>query len=161
MEKPTYSIRELEEYLLQKQAGKVDEKMERAIQSDSFLQMVFVGLKKKMNTNNNSSTTNILEAKKQKIWQAMENRISTSDRYATESEAGNAAKNTPEENLLDALLNYFSIKNYNPHFLRIHILLGLNCSCVFALILIACWLNNTADATLLVRHLDGLVGYRP
>ena len=149
MEKPAYTIQELESYLLQKKAGHTDLLMEQKIREDDFLQTIVIGMEKTLVKNNNVATIAILEKKKERSWLALTPALA-------------AYNNTiPNPGFVESIRQYFSLRNYDPQYLRIHLLLGFNCSCVIALVVVACWLNSAQDAGMLVSHLEGLAGYKP
>ncbi len=152
MERPKYTIKELENYLLNKKAGTIDIRMAQAIEKDPFLQTVIIGLEKTIAKNNNVNTTTFLEKKKNKNWLSLSPALTNYNNIHTK---------TSESNLFEKISSYFSLSNYDPQYLRIHLLLGFNCSCVLALVITACWLNSFEESATLISHLEDLAGYKP
>jgi hypothetical protein len=152
MERPEYTIKELEKYLLNKKAGATDMRIAQAIENDPFLQTVVIGLERTMTKNNNVNTTHFLEEKKNKTWLTLSPTLTMYNNNNT---------NTTKSNIFEKISHYFSLRNYDPQYLRIHLLLGFNCSCVLALVITACWLNSSEESTMLISHLEELAGYKP
>lgn len=148
MQRPKYTIKELENYLLNKKAGATDMQITQDIKNDPFLESIVIGLKKTMIKNNNASTNRFLAEKKRKNWLALSPALTTYN-------------NTNTISTFEKARTYFSLSNYDPQYLRIHLLLGFNCSCVLALVVTACWLNSSQESAMLISHLEGLAGYKP
>jgi len=152
MEKATYTIKELERYLLNKQAGKEDLQIAHAIKNDPFLQTVVIGLEKTLSQKNNINTSDYLEEKKRQTWRNLSPTLTISNNINTTNS---------KLSIFKQISDYFSLSNYDPQFLRIHLLLGFNCSCVLALVVTACWLNSSEESAMLISHLEDLAGYKP
>jgi hypothetical protein len=150
MEKPNYSIKNLEAFLLQKKAGHTDPLMEQQIEEDDLLQAILIGLEKTMTQHNTTSTTAILKEKKEQNWR----------RLSAELASVNNTSTSLPQRLFTAAKQYFSLPNYVPQYQRIHLLLSFNCSCVLAFLVLAWWLKDVEGATALVAHLVELVGYK-
>ena len=150
MKKPSYSIQELKQYILQKKNGFIDPLIEQQIQEDDFLQTVLMGLEKQLVKYNSNDISSILKDKKQKNWLAI----------TSHSPTTNTVHTIQKLRFQEKIYQYLSSWGYNYHYFRIHLLLGFNCSCVLLLIFIAYWLNILQDSPALISNLSEFVGYK-